>query len=648
MLDAGRAGQRPLGRARRGAPAAAPAAAARLPCRVPPPPPLLLRRAPPLLQRRGSVPLLKPSRAASGASSAGAASGQPQQPPQQQPAAPTPATPVAATTTGLKPILIVVFGALGLGALLISALSLFFTTDLGFGDAVARVTRRVFRSIAFRQLVVIAAALFLVRFALNNVLRLLAQWSRSPVPWDKSKLYYVMREVYSPLEVLLFVAGCCTIADSVLPQLIQVPKATVNAVVRAALSMGFVLGAATVVYNLTSRFCKEQAWQCEMQGNPTSQRRWEAYDKLATFGIYTLTIFFSIQALGLEVRSVLAIGGIGGLAIGLAGREICENILNGFLLMTTMPFEVGDEIIFYPNGQTVEGIVLDVGWYRTTIRSFEREVFVIPNAVFSKNTVLNVTRKLREWRFYEYIGVRVADVQRVNAIIQDIRRIVRNDARIINKLHRRIFLDKITHEDAQIYLSFYVEASNRDAFMAVKQDLLLAFVDCVERNGAKLATPRRVLEMDEASSPALVGLYSTAAAAAAARMGAVVPPPQPAVDVTASAVPIMASFASLDLAGGTTAAGAAAAAAAAAAGAGAGEGRDGAGKAAGGNGTAAAAGAAAGGGNGKAPAPAPSAQDGEAGARRRQQQQQQQRGLESRLRGFLQQLFTDDTRRGQQ
>jgi hypothetical protein len=33
----------------------------------------------------------------------------------------------------------------------------------------------------------------------------------------------------------------------------------------------------------------------------------------------------------------------------------------------------------------------------------------------------------------------------------------------------------------------------RDAFMAVKQDLLLAFVDCVERNGAKLATPRAVV-----------------------------------------------------------------------------------------------------------------------------------------------------------
>jgi hypothetical protein len=42
---------------------------------------------------------------------------------------------------------------------------------------------------------VITACILLVRFALNNVLRFLARWSSSPVQWDKSKLYYVMKEV---------------------------------------------------------------------------------------------------------------------------------------------------------------------------------------------------------------------------------------------------------------------------------------------------------------------------------------------------------------------------------------------------------------------------------------------------------------------
>lgn len=131
------------------------------------------------------------------------------------------------------------------------------------------------------------------------------------------------------------------------------------------------------------------------------------------------------------VNSVLAIGGVGGLAVGLAGREILENLFTGLIILSSSPFEVGDEVMFAPPtgpvgtqantstfsssscakaqsgfscSQTVEGIVVDVGWYRTTIRSFEREIYNIPNSVFSRNVVLNVTRKQREWRFFEFIG----------------------------------------------------------------------------------------------------------------------------------------------------------------------------------------------------------------------------------------------------
>lgn len=95
-----------------------------------------------------------------------------------------------------------------------------------------------------------------------------------------------------------------------------------------------------------------------------------------------------------------------------------------------------------------------------------------------------------------------------NAIVQDIRRIVRNDTRVLTRLHRRVFLDKITHDDARIYLSFYLEAANREAFMAIKQDLLLSFVDCVERNGAKLAQPRTVVRLSCFQQSRSADMYS--------------------------------------------------------------------------------------------------------------------------------------------
>ncbi len=48
------------------------------------------------------------------------------------------------------------------------------------------------------------------------------------------------------------------------------------------------------------------------------------------------------------VNSVLAIGGVGGLAVGLAGREILENLFTGLIILSSSPFEVGDEVMFAP------------------------------------------------------------------------------------------------------------------------------------------------------------------------------------------------------------------------------------------------------------------------------------------------------------
>lgn len=85
-----------------------------------------------------------------------------------------------------------------------------------------------------------------------------------------------------------------------IPPALPPPQGTVAHVVRVILSISFIVGASTVVYNLKTRFTRENAWQCEMKGDVTSQRRWEAYDKLGTFAIYAVSLILGIQALGLE------------------------------------------------------------------------------------------------------------------------------------------------------------------------------------------------------------------------------------------------------------------------------------------------------------------------------------------------------------
>ena len=64
--------------------------------------------------------------------------------------------------------------------------------------------------------------------------------------------------------------------------------------------------------------------------------------------LYWHMLCFQIPPCLPTVNSVLAIGGVGGLAIGLAGREILENLFTGLIILSSSPFEVGEEVLFTP------------------------------------------------------------------------------------------------------------------------------------------------------------------------------------------------------------------------------------------------------------------------------------------------------------
>ena len=311
-------------------------------------------------------------------------------------------------TLELKPYHYVSFFVAVCFGLLFVSVMLYLTGDIEFQRAVVKSVSRLLRTVAIRQVGTILSAILFIKYALEPVIKTVRRMTKAEGEWEKSSEYFVLREVYKPLEGLFMIAALTTLAENMIPQMINIPKSIVQTLVRSTNCLVFVIAAANVVFNIKGRIVREQSWQFELKGDLTRQRRLEAIDKLMSLGTLVISSFFGVRALGMDVNSVLAIGGVGGVALGLAGREILENLFTGLIILTSNPFEVGDEVQFKPaSGQVVEGIVLDVGWYRTTIRSFEREIFTIPNSVFTRNVVLNITRKNREWRFYEFLYLRL-------------------------------------------------------------------------------------------------------------------------------------------------------------------------------------------------------------------------------------------------
>lgn len=386
--------------------------------------------------------------------------------------------------------------------IILSVITVFLVTNVGLKFSVIKVLRKFFKSDIARQVLTIIGCMLFVRSGLTPLTRAIREFVGIKTSWENSVEYFLLRELYNPLEFLLVVAAIAALSETLLPPLISVQRIVIQAVVRAILSLTFVMAAARVVYNMKGRLFREAKWKLELEGKTTEQHRIDAIDKLMTVGIFIVASVMCLQSIGLDVNSVLAIGGVGGLAIGLAGREIFENLFSGLLIMGSRAFEVGDEVVLFSTSDNkIEGIVADVGWYRTVVRDFQREVYIIPNSLFSRTVVLNVTRKGKEWRFFEFLPIRVKDLDKAEAIVADIRRIIRQDSRVINKLHKRAFLDAIDREFINIYISFYIEAPNRDAFMGYRQQFLMDFVDCIARNGAQIAEKKLFVEFASDMNP---------------------------------------------------------------------------------------------------------------------------------------------------
>mmetsp|Transcript_22352 Transcript_22352/g.31086 ORF Transcript_22352/g.31086 Transcript_22352/m.31086 type:complete len:201 (-) Transcript_22352:163-765(-) len=170
------------------------------------------------------------------------------------------------------------------------------------------------------------------------------------------------------------------------------------------------------------------------------------------------------------------------------------NVLSGGVILFSNPFMVGEEISFRCEGESsnISGTVVDIGLFRTKIKTYAREEYTIPNRHFADNVVLNISRRGKEFRVFEQIGLVPCDPELVQNIVEGIRSVVRKDERVLRRLHWRVVLHQI-HPDGHlvIEISFIVEAINIDQYVAIKEDLLLQFMQVILHSGGRLARPQR-------------------------------------------------------------------------------------------------------------------------------------------------------------
>ncbi len=225
----------------------------------------------------------------------------------------------------------------------------------------------------------------------------------------------------------------------------------------------------------------------------------QAITKLVRVSIFITGALIMMQELGVSVSGVLAFGGIGGMAIGFAAKDLLSNFFGGLMLYLDRPFAVGDWI--RSPDRNIEGTVESIGWRLTLIRTFNKRPLYVPNSTFASISVENPSR-MSHRRIKETIGVRYDDADKLESILNDVREMLRNHEEIDCRQTLMVNFDEFAPSSLDFFIYTFTKTTNWVKYHQVKQDVLFQTLKIIENNNAEVAFPTSTLHLTgELSQP---------------------------------------------------------------------------------------------------------------------------------------------------
>jgi MscS family membrane protein len=228
------------------------------------------------------------------------------------------------------------------------------------------------------------------------------------------------------------------------------------------------------------------------RAEPLDETTVHAVGKLLRISVIITAVLIVMQSLGYSVSGVLAFGGIGGIAVGFAAKDLLANFFGGLMIYLDRPFAVGDWI--RSPDQNIEGTVEEIGWRLTRIRTFDKRPLYIPNSTFTHISVENPSRMTNR-RIHETIGIRYSDADKMSVIVERVEAYLRAHEAIDTDQTLIVNFNAFAASSLNFFIYTFTKTTDWIEFHEIKQDVLLGILDIVEKAGAECAFPTSTLHI---------------------------------------------------------------------------------------------------------------------------------------------------------
>jgi len=215
--------------------------------------------------------------------------------------------------------------------------------------------------------------------------------------------------------------------------------------------------------------------------------------------IVVLAFMFLVQNLGYSISGLLASLGLGGLAVALAAKDSLSNIFGSIMILLDRPFTIGDWI----KAGSMEGVVEEIGFRSTRIRTFAKTMITVPNSVLMNMSIDNFSLMPKR-RIKLTVGVTYDTTPaQMRQAVAAIRTLLREHPAI----HQEFFLVNFTDFGASsldIMVYCFTTSTVWSEYLDTREDVCLKIMETLEELGLEIAFPSQTLylhDMDSEKQP---------------------------------------------------------------------------------------------------------------------------------------------------
>ncbi len=340
------------------------------------------------------------------------------------------------------------------------------------------------KSIWIVEVFIVVAVTLVVAFMLSRFIRQLQKRSlKTSTLWDDALIQSIER----PAKWFVWLVGLASAADMAAQQSDSVLLQSVSTLRH--------IGSIAIVTWFVSSFisrAEQNIMSPEFTQKPMDKTTAHALAKLLRISVIITGSLVALQSMGYSISGVLAFGGIGGIAIGFASKDLLANFFGGLMIYLDRPFSVGDWI--RSPDKNIEGTVEDIGWRLTRIRTFDKRPLYVPNSTFAHISLENPSRMLNR-RIYETIGIRYDDANKMSVIVDQVKAMLKEHDAIDLNGTLIVNFNAFAASSLDFFVYCFTKTTNWVKYHEVKQDVMLRILDIVESNGAEAAFPTSTLHL---------------------------------------------------------------------------------------------------------------------------------------------------------